>query len=408
MQGRSRSALQHPIIFEAIVMMLRPFTTLVLTLFLLVFSGFSVAAQNNGPSLDDIMARQKGQAVQGTADVFKGAPRMVPNVNGPLGPLGATSDTELFRAYRAGSADIVSSDSGPTGTVVMQDGGMAWLKLRNGPLPTYGGYLLLGMLALILIFFIFRGKILIEGKKTGETIIRFKTLERIAHWLTAIPFILLGITGLISLFGRIAIIPLIGRETFSSVAIVGKFIHNYVAWAFMAGIIISFVLWVWDNLPDRTDIPWLLKGGGLFTKGSHPPAGKFNAGEKIIFWAVIGFGVLISITGISLLFPYQLNMFAPVFEVLNYLQIPQLLGMGELNTALAPQEEMQLAQLWHAIIAFIYMAIIIAHIYLGSVGMEGALSSMTNGKVETQWAKEHHSLWYEDMVQKNADKSSEP
>ena len=387
--------------------MLQPFLSLVLTLCLLVSSGYSVSAQSSGQTLADIMARQNGGTAVNAQAGPDGAMTSEPNLSSPLGTLGATSDADIFRAYRDGSADVTSSVSGPTGNVVMQDGGMAWLKFRSGPLLTYGGYGLLGMMVLLLLFYLIRGRIMIDGEKTGQTILRFKTLERFAHWLTAIPFILLSITGLVSLFGRIAIIPLVGHEMFSSVALLGKFIHNYVAWAFMLGIVLSFILWVWDNLPNRSDIGWLLKGGGIFTKGLHPPAGKFNAGEKVIFWCVIGFGVMISVTGLSMLFPYQLYMFAPTFEALNYLNIPQLLGMGELNTMLAPQEEMQLSQLWHAVIAFIYMTIIIAHIYLGSVGMEGALSSMTNGQVETQWAKEHHSLWYDEAIKELADKSSD-
>jgi formate dehydrogenase subunit gamma len=258
------------------------------------------------------------------------------------------------------------------------------------------------MLGALVLFYIIRGKIMIEGEKTGERILRFKLIERIAHWTMAIPFVLLAITGLSLLFGRVALIPIFGKEVFTPIAIAGKFVHNYVAWPFMLGVILCFVLWVWKNLPEKTDIGWMLKAGGLFSKGVHPSEGKFNAGEKIVFWSVITFGVLISLTGLSLLFPYQLPFFAPVFGVLNDLGLPQLFGIGALDTALAPQEEMQFAQLIHAIIAFVYMAIIIAHIYLGSVGMEGALDSMTKGTVEVQWAKEHHDLWYEDVVKEGA------
>ena len=155
----------------------------------------------------------------------------------------------------------------------------------------------------------------------------------------AIPFMLLAITGLLMLFGRVALIPLFGHEVFAPIASVGKFIHNYGAWPFMLGVILSFVLWAWKNLPEKTDIAWMLKAGGLFTKGVHPSAGKFNAGEKIIFWSVITFGVLISVTGVSMLFPFQITLFGPLFEMLNFTGIPQILGAGELNTALAPQEE---------------------------------------------------------------------
>ena len=78
------------------------------------------------------------------------------------------------------------------------------------------------------------------------------------------------------------------------------------------------------------------------------------------------------------------------------------MGLGELNTDLAPHTEMQYAQLWHAMVSFVLMAIIIAHIYIGSVGMEGAYDAMGSGEVEEQWAREHHSLWVEEVKAKEA------
>ncbi|MEH6833186.1 MAG: formate dehydrogenase subunit gamma, partial [Falsihalocynthiibacter arcticus] len=72
-------------------------------------------------------------------------------------------------------------------------------------------------------------------------------------------------------------------------------------------------------------------------------------------------------------------------------------GFDPLPYPLAPQEEMQYAQLWHAIVSLVLTAIIFAHIYIGSVGMEGAFDAMGSGEVEEQWAREHHSLWVEDV-----------
>jgi len=170
-----------------------------------------------------------------------------------------------------------------------------------------------------------------------------------------------------------------------------------------------FVMWVIQNLPHRSDINWLLKGGGIFSKG-HPPAKKFNAGQKLIFWSVIVLGTSISISGLALLFPFEINMFAATFSKLNSLGISGALGLGELRTTLAPHEEMQYAQLWHAIVSFVLMAIIFAHIYIGTVGMEGAADAMTSGEVEEQWAREHHSIWVEEVEaeQKEAPKAATP
>lgn len=274
---------------------------------------------------------------------------------------------------------------------------MRWLTLREGPLATYGGYLLLGTLAFLAVFYLLRGRIRIDGQKTGQTITRFKAFERFGHWLLAGSFILLGITGLITLFGRMAIIPLIGHDAFAPIASASKWIHNNVSWAFMLALVMVFVMWVVHNIPNKTDLKWIAVGGGLLKKGVHPPAKKFNFGQKMIFWSVIILGASISASGISLLFPFEYPMFAKTFEILNATGLPQLLGFGTLPTLLAPHEEMQYAQLWHSIVAFLMMAIILAHIYIGSVGMEGAYDAMGSGEVELQWAKEHHGLWVKEV-----------
>jgi len=154
---------------------------------------------------------------------------------------------------------------------------------------------------------------------------------------------------------------------------------------------------VLHNIPNRTDLKWLAVGGGLFSKGVHPPAQKFNAGQKFIFWTTIIFGASISASGLSLLFPFELPMFAKTFAVLNDTGLPQLVGLGTLPETLAPHEEMQFATLWHTIMGFVLSAIILAHIYIGSIGMEGAFDAMGSGEVEEQWAREHHSLWLEEL-----------
>lgn len=349
-------------------------------------------------TLEDILKRQRGEKID---DSFRrsatGDPDSAAGIASQLGTLGGASDPELWRALRYGSADITVSSGGEVATVLMQDGGMRWLNWRQGPLASWGGYLLLATLALLILFYLIRGRIRIDGKKTGRTITRFETIERFGHWLLAGSFILLGITGLITLFGRAGLIPLIGKDAFATLAIGSKWIHNNVSWAFMLALAMVFVMWIVHNLPDRTDLKWLAKGGGLFKKGVHPPAKKFNAGQKLIFWSVILLGVSVSASGLSLLFPFELPMFAATFDMLNATGIPQLIGLGELRSELAPHEEMQYAQLWHSIVAFLMMAIIIAHIYIGSVGMEGAFDAMGSGEVEEQWAREHHSLWVEEV-----------
>lgn len=366
------------------------------------------ASTGGAQTLADILARQNGQQVK---DDFRrsatGDPNSAASISSQLGTLGGVSDAEVFRALRYGSADVTVSHSGPAAEVIIQDGGMRWLKFRNGPLKDKGGYLLLGMLVFLALFYVYRGKIMIEGEKTGVKIVRFKLIERFGHWLMAGSFIILAITGLISLFGRFGLIPLIGKTAYAAIANVGIFVHNWSSWGFMLGLVLVFLMWVLENIPKKHDLKWIAQGGGLFTEGLHPPSTKFNAGQKMIFWVVILFGVSISISGLSLLFPFQIPMFAATFELLNNIGISGLLGLGELPTTLAPHEEMQLAQVWHAIVAFGFIAVIFAHIYIGSVGMEGAIDAMKSGEVEEQWAKEHHGLWVDEIKAKETATTAE-
>lgn len=386
------------------------FKLLVTSIFIFTAAMFSpVLAQENAQTeidrtatggaqtLEDILARQRGEPVD---DAFRrnalGDPDSAAGIAAQLGTLGGASDSELWRAFRFDEASITASNNSPGATTLVQDGGMKWINFRDGPLRKWGGNLLLITLVLLVIFYLVRDKIMIDGEKTGTTIERFKPVERFGHWLLAGSFILLGITGLVSLFGRAALIPVFGKESFATIALASKWVHNNVSWAFMLGLVMVTVMWIVHNIPNRHDLVWIAKGGGLFTKGSHPPARKFNAGQKIIFWIVISLGTSVSLTGLSLLFPFELPMFAATFEKLNAFGIPQIFGLAELNSSLAPHEEMQYAQLWHSIVAFVMMAVIVAHIYLGSVGMEGALDAMTTGQVELQWAREHHGLWVEE------------
>ena len=354
-------------------------------------------ATGGAQTLDDILRRQQGLPVDESfrADAIGGDALSAPG----LGPLGGASDPELWRALRYNKADVNVSTQGEVGKVLVQDGGMQWYQFREGPLATYGGWLLLGTIGALILFYLGRGRIKLDEPKTGRTVTRFQAFERFSHWLLAGSFVLLGITGLLTLFGRKVIVPLLGHEANATLLMVSKYIHNNLAFAFMLGLIFVFFLWVWHNIPDRTDITWFKQAGGIIGK-NHPPAKKFNGGQKIIFWSVILLGASISVSGLSLLFPYELPLFAKTFAILNDLGLPALVGMETLPTALAPQEEMQLAQLWHAIVAFVLMAIIIAHIYIGSVGMEGAFDAMGSGEVDEAWAHQHHSLWLEEVKAK--------
>jgi formate dehydrogenase subunit gamma len=308
----------------------------------------------------------------------------------PGSALGNQSDPDLWRAIRQGERGTVSIPDRQAG-VLIQSEGDNWRAVRNGPLSTYGAWGLLGIIGLLALFFVLRGRIRIEGGRSGETVLRFGFLERFTHWLTASCFVVLALTGLNLLYGRYLLKPLIGAQPFATLTLGGKYAHNFLAFGFMLGLVLMFLLWIADNLPNRYDFIWLAKGGGLFMKGVHAPSKKFNAGQKLIFWLVILAGISVSLSGIMLLWPFRLHMFGPTFAALNRLFDLQL------PTALAPLQEVQLAHLWHAVVGLLLTIVIIAHIYIGTIGMEGAFDAMGSGEVDRNWAREHHDLWVRDL-----------
>jgi len=304
-------------------------------------------------------------AVGAIAPVHAGE-QMPPQANQPTG---GGSEVDLWRAIRQGEVGKVTIPNQKAGLMIQSEG-EAWRSLRNGPLATYGSWVLGGMLALLVLFFLVRGRIRIDGTKTGRTIQRFNGFERGVHWLTAGSFIVLAITGLNVLYGRYTVLPLLGPDAFAAMTQVGKFAHNYLGFAFIVGVVLIFLLWVRHNIPEPGDITWALKAGGLFSKGVHPPAKKFNAGQKVIFWSTVLGGAALGYTGVQLLFPFSFAALA----------------------------DLQLYQLIHSGVAVVLIAIVVAHIYIGSIGMEGAFDAMGSGEVELQWAREHHSLWVQEVT----------
>jgi formate dehydrogenase subunit gamma len=313
----------------------------------------------------------------------------------PGGALGNSSDAEFWRSIRRGES-FSTSLPGDRGGTLIQSEGDNWRAVRNGPLSTYGIWALLGIIALLALFFLIRGRIRIEHGWSGRRIVRFNFIERFAHWLTATCFVVLALTGLNMLYGRYALRPLIGPDLFSMLMLGGKYAHNFLAFGFIVGLVLNVALWIWQNFPNRYDFVWVAKGGGMLAKGSHPPAKKFNAGQKLVFWLVVLGGISVSLSGLMLMFPLEYEAFGPTFGWINW-------AFGtEYPTALAPIQEMQLAQIWHAVMGLVLTVVIIAHIYIGTIGMEGAFDAMGSGEVDENWAREHHSIWVRDLERKGA------
>ncbi|MBC7415282.1 MAG: formate dehydrogenase subunit gamma [Herminiimonas sp.] len=250
--------------------------------------------------------------------------------------------------------------------------GEAWRNYRNGPLTHFGGWILLGVLAALAAMYFIAGPVRLKSPRTGRLIERFTAIERLAHWSTAITFVLLALSGLTMLFGKYIMIPVFGHPLFGWLAFLCKNVHNFVGPLFTVSIVVTFIVFVKDNFPGRGDLTWLLRLGGMFG-GKHAHAGRFNAGEKLWFWGgVVGLSLLVSASG------FVLDKLVPGLEY--------------------SRGNMQIANVIHLVGAVLVAAMSLGHIYLGSIGMEGALEAMTTGYVDDEWAREHHDLWYDDVV----------
>ncbi|WP_050421074.1 formate dehydrogenase subunit gamma [Bradyrhizobium tropiciagri] len=251
--------------------------------------------------------------------------------------------------------------------VLEQPAGREWREFRNVTLHWIGGIAILGMLAALIIFYLSRGMVRLQSGRSGRTLVRFSSFERFVHWMTATCFIILALSGLNITFGRTLLLPLMGHEAFSEWSQWAKYAHNYLSFPFTIGVVLIFLMWLAGNLPNKVDVAWLKRGGGIVGH-DHPPAYRFNAGQKAIYWVVVIGGGLVAATGYELMFPFYLS------------------GI----------EGMQLAQVVHATAAMLFMAVMLAHIYIGTIGMEGAFEAMGSGTVDVNWAREHHSLWLEE------------
>lgn len=280
--------------------------------------------------------------------------------------------TDTWRAVRQGQPGIVASQPEARGVLIQSEGDL-WRALRNGVVAYWGAIAIAGVIAAIAVFYLLRGPIRIDSGPAGRTILRFKFIERAGHWITAGSFLVLALTGLNLLFGRWALEPWLGKEAFATIAALGKWAHNVFGFSFMLGLLMILVMWARENLWDRYDMNWILKGGGLLSKGVHPPAAKFNFGQKTQYWMVILVGAAVSYTGVNLIFPFMFY---------------DLMGM-------------QLLHLAHVILAVVMILFMLGHIYIGTIGMEGAASAMTTGHVDVNWAKEHHAAWVEEVQGKS-------
>jgi formate dehydrogenase subunit gamma len=282
------------------------------------------------------------------------------------------NNAPFYREVRGGPQTpyTTSSAQGRETGILIQSWGDTWRRIRNGPVTFYGGLLVLAVLAAILGFYAIFGPVKVHDRPTGRMIHRFSRADQIVHWSVAISFCVLGLSGLIMLFGKHVLLPIIGYTLFGWLTALAKNLHNFIAPFFIVSIIAMIVLYAKDNLPKAYDIKFLMGAVAVMAKGQHIPTGRFNGGEKVWFWmGVVILSVIVTWSGVILLFP-------------NFDQTRAV---------------MQEAWIWHASAAILYISISFGHMYLGTIGLEGSYQAMRTGYVDESWAKEHHQIWYEEI-----------
>lgn len=252
---------------------------------------------------------------------------------------------------------------------IEQPAGRDWRHFHQVTLRWIGGVAILGILAVLIAFYLRRGMVRLESGRSGRTIVRFNAFERLVHWMTATCFIILALSGLNITFGKPLLLPLMNPETFTAWSEWAKYSHNYLSFPFTLGVILIFFMWIAGNIPNRIDVEWFKRGGGILGH-DHPPAYRFNGGQKMIYWIVVVGGSAVAISGYVLLFPFY-------------------------GTDI---QSMQTAEMVHGIVAMLFVAAMLGHIYIGTIGMEGAFEAMGNGTVDVNWAKEHHALWVDEEL----------
>ncbi|HEY7943894.1 MAG: formate dehydrogenase subunit gamma [Burkholderiales bacterium] len=278
------------------------------------------------------------------------------------------NSSPVWREVRSGGPQVTTVRGRET-NVLIQSGGQTWRSLRNSDISVYGGWALVVLFLAITAFYLIKGTMRLHQAPTGRKILRFTWLDRLIHWSTAITFSILAISGLIILFGKAVLLPVLGYTLFSWLAILAKYLHNFVGPLFSICIIFLFVNFVRDNFPQTGDWLWIKRFGGLFS-GRDTPSYKFNAGEKLWFWGgAIVLGILVSLTGF----------------ILDFANFDQT------------RRTMQIAHVLHSSGAILFMLGSLGHIYMGTIGMAGAYDAMKTGYVDEEWAREHHEYWYNDI-----------
>jgi formate dehydrogenase subunit gamma len=341
----------------------------------------SAVAQDKTPAVDSAIQSVNIQDVKPDAS---DEPGYAQQNNAERGKVQPGNNAPMWRAVGAGAegySSLPKSEAPEAGVLIqpfvqypgsrLTTAGEAWRQVRNNWIIPYGGALLVIVFGAIAIFYWRKGMMKLHGAPTGKEIERFTPFERSAHWTNAIAFVILAISGVTMAFGKFFLQPIIGDTLFGWITYLLKNAHNFAGPLFAVSLTVVFFTFLKDNWPSKEDWVWIIKAGGMLG-GKEVPSHRFNAGEKVVFWGgVFGLGLVVVASG------FVLDKIVPglIYE----------------------RGTMQIAHMVHAVATLLMMAMFMAHIYMGSIGMEGAYKAMRTGYVDETWAKEHHELWYDDI-----------
>jgi len=275
--------------------------------------------------------------------------------------------SEYWREVRQGNVGTTVI-RGQEANVLIHSAGETWREVRNGTVIVLGGWVLAAVIAALALYHLLTGGAKL-GERSGVMVFRWSISDRAIHWFTTILFLTLMITGLSLLWGRSLLIPLVGKEGFAAWAALAKPVHDYASPFFVIGLVLMWLKWFKHNIPRAYDLEWIKQGGGYLGGDKHPPAGFTNAGEKMYFWTLVLAGAAATVSGLFMLFP----------------------NMGW------DRWIMEVANIVHSVSSLVMIAFVFLHIYLATIGSEGAFEAMISGEVDENWAKKHHDVWFDEI-----------
>ncbi len=283
------------------------------------------------------------------------------------------NEAQVWSQFQAGETGYTAS-KGEFHNQAINTYDMRVFELREVWLAPALGLALFGMIIIFVLFIKVNGISKLHHGFSGKMVFRWSKFDLFIHWLGAIPCLILILTGLVILAGRFFLQPYVGEGFWASLVYASKHVHDYMAIPFMFGWALMTVLWAKNQLPKMYDVKWFMVVGGYINfgpfKGKHPDAGFANAGEKMWFWAFALFGLVISASGMLLLFP---NLFEP----------SRTLSL--------------IALVLHSVSAIIICAFSIVHIFMATVMSEGGMECMISGYCDENWATQHHNLWFDEI-----------